>query len=332
MGKKQAVSRYQHHAITAAISAIVPALLPSGPGLSLVPGMFLAGARIRGLHIRFWGVLPLAALVAALEGVESVLGTVFPLGLVVALHYYMVSKAAVWRSSQREALDTFADGVSGFLNQKCYVEKVWPKFLHMKSERVLISFSCILKIALAIAWLVLFMLFQGFPSDPLDCAGTTPRGLKVWTWIMFGCVALTEILYHCAMYLSNNIRCAVVNSFALPVLQPTYWQWYIVAQYGPTHGIWVPLFVENVRTISVSFFRMQDKDDHFISPLVSSIDVLHVIAVILSRPFGCVYPAAVLYRQLLAGALFVQSVSTLRLKKWRTWSPAKKKACPRIRL
>ncbi|KAJ1478738.1 hypothetical protein T484DRAFT_1816712, partial [Baffinella frigidus] len=232
MGKKKVpVPWYQQHAITVVASAIVPALLPAGPGLSLIPAIILALSRVRWLYVRYWGVVPVVSLIAALEGVDSVLNAVLPLALMVALHYYAVSKAAEYRTSKRTALDTFADSVSGYLNQKCYVEKAWPKFLHMKSERVLISLSCIFKMVASIAFLIFFGLTQGMPKDPLDCAASSPRGLYAWTWVMYSAVALTEILYHCAMYLSNTIHNPVVNSFALPVLQPTYWQWYLIAQY-----------------------------------------------------------------------------------------------------
>ena len=233
MGKKKVpVSPYRQHAITAAAAAIVPALLPAGPGLSLIPAIFLCMSRVRWLYVRYWGVVPVVSLIAALEGVDSVLTAVLPLALMVALHYYIVSKAAEYRTSRREDLDTFANSFSGFLNQKCYVEKAWPKFLYMKSERVLIALSCILKIAFAVAFLIFFFVTQGIPKDPLDCAATSPRGLQAWTWVMYAAVAISEILYHCAMYLSNTIHNPVVNSFALPVLQPTYWQWYLIAQYG----------------------------------------------------------------------------------------------------
>jgi hypothetical protein len=37
----------------------------------------------------------------------------------------------------------------------------------------------------------------------------------------------------------------------MPVLQPSYWQWYFVALYAPTHAIWLPLVFETLRTVIV---------------------------------------------------------------------------------
>ena len=44
-----------------------------------------------------------------------------------------------WRVSHRQRLDIFADGVSAFLDDKCYKKKSLPSFLYMKSERVLVA-------------------------------------------------------------------------------------------------------------------------------------------------------------------------------------------------
>ena len=97
---------------------------------------------------------------------------------------------------------------------------------------------------------------------------------------MYGMVAATEIMFHMAMFLSQNVKTSVQDSFALPVLTPTYFQWYFIATYSPTSGIWLPATVECIRTVSVSFFRMQDKEDTLVSPLMSVVDLVHGITVL----------------------------------------------------
>uniref|UniRef100_A0A7S0HCJ6 Alpha-type protein kinase domain-containing protein n=1 Tax=Hanusia phi TaxID=3032 RepID=A0A7S0HCJ6_9CRYP len=338
----------QHHAlinnaIFFAVAAATPALLGRKfDGVAILPFLYVTTFRIRKAFLFFW-VFPLVCL--AMFAVDKQLDVknidlqgaynfIAPILVSVVLHYGGAYFASEWRVTSRAALDEFSESVSGFLDRKCYKEKSWPSLFYMKAERVLISFVCILKIILAVAFLVFFLLFNGIPSDLLGCGATDPKSeshLKIWLWAFYGIVCATEIMYHMALYMSNQISCAIGGSFTMAVLQPTYWQWFFIASYAPSKGLWIPILTESLRTCSVSFFRMQDKDDVLVSPLMSLIEFFHVLIVIALGKFSsCSYSDAMLYRELFLSCFFLYSMITFRYKKWRTWSKARKPVHARL--
>ncbi len=119
----------------------------------------------------------------------------------------------------------------------------------LASSRALCSLALSLSLCLSVS-------LQA-PADVYDCKGSDPALLRLATWLFYGMVFVTEVLFHVAMYLSGNVTSGLAASFDLPVLQPSYWQWYLIALYGPTHALWLPFIIECVRTVAVSFFRMQ---------------------------------------------------------------------------
>ncbi|EKX41246.1 hypothetical protein GUITHDRAFT_142162 [Guillardia theta CCMP2712] len=354
----------QHHAlinnaIFFAVAAAIPAVLGRKfDGLAVLPLLYVTTFRIRKAFLYF-AAFPLVCVaicaVADEHGpsdkrwdlnninLEDGYKFVAPILVSVVLHYAGAFMASDWRVTSRAALDEFSESVSGFLDRKCYKEKSWPSLFYMKAERVLISFVCILKIILAVAFLVFFLVFNGvrtptelpsgltfpkIPSDVVGCSATDPKAesyLRMWLWAFYAIVCATEVMYHMALYMSNQISCAVPGSFTMAVLQPTYWQWYFIASYAPSRGLWIPILTESLRTCSVSFFRMQDKDDVLVSPLMSMIEFFHVLLMIALGKFSsCAYPDAMLYRELFLSCFFLYSMITFRYKKWRTWSKARK--------
>jgi hypothetical protein len=257
-----------------------------------------------------------------------------PIVLAVALHYLAIYLALRCRKTSKQGLDRFADGVSSYLDDECYKKKSLPPFLYMKSERVLVALACTSKIVLALALLVFFFFTYGLPSDGfLGCKGLRPAGIEGWMWGQFGMVWSTEIMYHMSLYLSGNIQSAVRGSFAMPVLQPSYWQWYFIALYAPTHAVWLPLVFETLRTVIVSFFRMQDKEDTVVSPVLYLLEVLHALGVLFLQSSGsCVYPSAMLFRQICVGGFYLYGMGKMRYKKWKTWSKASQPVHARVYL
>mmetsp|Transcript_81135 Transcript_81135/g.218009 ORF Transcript_81135/g.218009 Transcript_81135/m.218009 type:complete len:630 (-) Transcript_81135:159-2048(-) len=178
----------------------------------------------------------------------------------------------------------------------------------MKSERVLIAVSCTLKIILAAALLIFYFAFNNLPKEILGCSSNEVPSSNIWLWLMFVFVFISEMSYHVALFMAGIIRDKVVDSFAQIVLMPTYWQWFFVATYTPyADSVWIPITVECVRSISVSFFRMQDKEDSLVNPLMTITDLLHGLTLLLLRGAGgCEgYPVAALHRQLAAGYMFI---------------------------
>lgn len=84
-----------------------------------------------------------------------------------------------------------------------------PCAVYVKSERVLIALACIVKITLALAFLILFPLVLGVPTDVVGCAGEVNEAVAWWAWGMFGMVYATEVLFHAAMYLSCTVKTSV---------------------------------------------------------------------------------------------------------------------------
>jgi len=320
------------HAVPIAVAVAIPAVLgSSSPGLAALPLMFIASYRLRAPLFRNYFLLPLvAAAVLFLErrgqlggGVPALLEPVLPVVIAVTLHYLLVYFAKRAGRAGRESIDNFCSSFSAYLDNKCYKTKTLPTFLYMKAERVLVALACIFKIALSIAYMVLFPIFVGIPQDAIGCSGKENQTASMWAWFMFMMVASTEIAFHMAMFLSNQVKTNVMDSFSLPVLCPTYWQWYFIAQYHPTSGIWLPITIECIRNCSVSFFRMQDKEDTLVSPMASIVDMLHGFAVTFGVLGGaCVFPLAMLYRQLSNGAIFVIGYISMRYKKYKTWAKA----------
>ena len=219
-------------------------------------------------------------------------------------------------------------------DDKCYKKKSLPSFLYMKPERVVIAFACTTRMILAIAFLVFFLFFCGLPAEgPLGTRGSAAGAVEAWMWGMFGISWASEVMYHVALYLSGNISSSVRASFGMPVLQPTYWQWYFVALYAPTKGLWVPIVLDTVRTVVVSFFRMMDKEDSTVTPLMYFLDLMHAIYMLSLKHRGAgVYPDAMLARQLCAGGLYLYTLLRFSYKNWRTWSLANKPIAARIYL
>mmetsp|Transcript_31228 Transcript_31228/g.48929 ORF Transcript_31228/g.48929 Transcript_31228/m.48929 type:complete len:751 (-) Transcript_31228:241-2493(-) len=335
MGEKKKQSPFAQHAPVVAAAAIVPGVLGGSVGLAVLPAIYAAALRSRIFFAYFYAFPAICAVIYALDkGVSdpNLLGgmqvALMPIVVAVAVHYYAVHLAKGWATTMKNEIEAFCNNTSAYLDRKCYKEKKWPVFLYMKSERVLISFTCILKIALAVAYLIFFSIIVGAPKNTMDCAGSNAWGLQFWIWVLFVINVVTEIMYHMAMYMSGNVqgRIPIKASFAMPVLHPTYWQWYFVALYNPTHGIWVPVLVENIRTVAVSFFRMQDKEDNIVSPVMFMIDVVHVLAAVGGNLFGgCNYPHAMLFRQLCIGANNMLAFIMMKLKRWKTWGAANKK-------
>mmetsp|Transcript_48546 Transcript_48546/g.114616 ORF Transcript_48546/g.114616 Transcript_48546/m.114616 type:complete len:744 (+) Transcript_48546:143-2374(+) len=324
-------AKWTDNVIPGALAAIVPAVLGGSPGLMCLPALYAVTLRGKKIFLYFWAA-PMVLLVLyllhtgmAMPLVASDLAlAVLPIAIPIALHYAAVKVAIDWRVSSKKELDEFCERVSEFLDEKCYKTKSWPPFLYIKPERVFISLTCILKIVLALAFLVLYLLVLGAPADMYDCAGSTAYLMKVATWGFYAMVFVTEVLFHMAMYLSGNVTSRLAHSFDLPVLQPTYWQWYLIAVYAPTHALWIPLIIECIRTVAVSFFRMQDKDDLVVSPLMSVLDVVHVVGAVSVMGRGCQYPHAMLYHQLCIGANVIFNIVHMRYRKWKTWAEAKR--------
>jgi len=250
----------------------------------------------------------------------------------VAAHYSAVSLSKTLGKASRPQIEHFANSVSAFLDEKCFKTHAWPSFLYMKSERVLIALACIVKMALAGTILVLLPFTMGIPNDLIGCAAaeSTP-GATLMTWVMFASVCVSEILFHMAMFLSLNVKTSVSDSFALPVLCPTYWQWFFIATYAPTHDIWLPITVECIRMMSVSFFRMQDKEDQVVSPLMSAMDLAQGCVILGGTATGlCKFPLVMLYRLLSNGLIFLLGYIQQAWKKHRTWSGCKKKIACRM--
>lgn len=319
-------------AVVLAAAAALPGVVGSGAGLSLLPLSYFLAFRVRGIFIYFWAAPALCAAIVVLEeGLEVVSDlpraaeAFLPMVAAVSLHYLAAYGSVRWRVTHRARLDGFAHTVSSYLDDQCYRKKSLPPFLYMKSERVLVALACTTKIVLAITFLVLFFFFNGLPREgPLGCQGSAPPGMQYWAWGLFGISWVTEIMYHASLYLSGNTAARVKNSFALPVLQPTYWQWLFVALFRPTHGIWVALLFEGVRTVFVSFLRMQDKEDALVSPAMWALEVAHALAILYMKVVGtCAsYPDAMLFRSLSVGSFFIASLCKQRYKKWKTWSKA----------
>jgi len=318
-------------AVALAVAASLPQLVGSGLGLSLLPVVYFLTFRVRGIFAKFWAVPAVCAVLFLLEEGLSAASepwragpACLPMVVAVALHYMAVYFSVRLRASSRLALDSFADGVSSYLDEKCYKTKSLPKALYMKSERVLIAFSCTFKIVAAIAYIVFFFLFNGLPAEGLlGCQGSQPAGFQGWMWALFIIFWATEIMYHMSLYLSGNIQSRVDASFAMPVLQPTYWQWYLIALYAPTHGLCVPLLLETIRTVVVSFLRMQDKEDTVLSPMLYTIEMVHALFILHGKIAGtCTYPDAMLFRQICVSGFYLYSMFKFRYKKWKTWSTA----------
>mmetsp|Transcript_9077 Transcript_9077/g.18116 ORF Transcript_9077/g.18116 Transcript_9077/m.18116 type:complete len:749 (+) Transcript_9077:127-2373(+) len=337
-------AKWTDNVIPVTMAAIVPAALGGSSGLMCLPALYALALRGKKVFLYFWAFPALAAFLFMLHKgfdtpfvASNLASAVLPIAVPIAIHYALVQIAINWRRSSRVELDHFCESVSEYLDEKCYKKKVWPALLYIKPERVFISLTCILKIVLAIAFLVLYLLFIGAPKDgAYNCTGesSSPLLLLTASWVFFGMVLVTEIMFHMAMYLSGNVTNSLRSSFDLSVLQPTYWQWYLVALYAPTHGLWIPLTIECVRTVAVSFFRMQDKDDLVISPLMSLFDIIHVIGAVSSMhgAAGCQYPHAMLYHQLCIGANVLFNIGQMRYRKWKTWAAANRALKCRIYL
>jgi len=346
--KGGALSALSPHLLPLFLALAVPLLATSHhAGLALLPILFLASYRLRQVVYRRFFLAPaFAVVVSVLErtslpslSLAEVLSPAsflpaLPLAVAVAAHYSAVSFSKTMGKAARPQIQGFANGVSQYLDHKCYQTRSWPSFLYMKSERVLIALACIIKIGLAIGILVILPLTAGVPTDVVGCSasaeGTEPA-VRV-AWVMFAAVAFTETLFHMAMFLSQNVKTSVADSYALPVLCPTYWQWYFIATYAPTQAIWLPVTVECTRIISVSFFRMQDKEDQLVSPLMSVVDLAHGVAVLALSAGGLCgsFPLAMLHRLLSTGAIFVLGYIQQRWKKYKTWSRCTKKVACRM--
>mmetsp|Transcript_11877 Transcript_11877/g.27617 ORF Transcript_11877/g.27617 Transcript_11877/m.27617 type:complete len:785 (+) Transcript_11877:91-2445(+) len=341
------LSSFSPHLLPLLLALALPMLTTSHhAGLALLPLAFLASYRVRQLVYGRFFLAPLfAVLVSLLESAPlaqlspatvlspAVFLPALPLAVAVAAHYSAVSLSKTLGKAARRQIEAFANGVSQYLDRKCYQTRTWPSFLYMKSERVLIALACIVKIALAVAVLILLPITSGVPTDVVGCSssGDATGRAESMAWVMFGVVCSTEILFHAAMFLSQNVKTSVADSFALPVLCPSYWQWYFVASYAPTKSIWLPVTVECVRIISVSFFRMQDKEDQVVSPLMSVVDLVHGLTVLFGTAFGaCSFPLAMLHRLLSTGAIFVLGYIQQRWKKYKTWSRCTKKVACRM--
>jgi hypothetical protein len=77
---------------------------------------------------------------------------------------------------------------------------------------------------------------------------------------------------------------------------------------------------------------MQDKEDTLVSPFMSVLDMLHgLVIVVMSFTSGaCSFPIAMLHRQLASGCIFMMGHIQMRIKKYRTWSVAKKPLSARM--
>jgi len=92
-------------------------------------------------------------------------------------------------------------------------------------------------------------------------AGTAAKLLAVYVYPLYVsliCMPYMYALYVCLicmpyMYALCVWQSTVRASFGMPVLQASYWQWYLVALYAPTHGIWVPLVFETLRFVIVRY-------------------------------------------------------------------------------
>jgi hypothetical protein len=210
----------------------------SGIGLALLPTLYVAGWKLRqSLYKRFFYLPVLCIIIYLLETngrADNGLGWALLPMIAVLIHYAVVTIAAYLSISHRIEIDSFCQSVSDYLDDKCYQQQVWPLFLYMKRERVLLSFACIVKIAVAVVQIVLAGAILGVPSDVAACRGTTSHEWATYAWIMYSLICLSECLYHAAMFLSGNLVAdrskSVRKSFSVAVLHPTYWQWYFIAQ------------------------------------------------------------------------------------------------------
>ena len=342
------------HAIPALFAAILPYLAFDGAGLALLPAMYLFAFPFRQIiFANYWAMPLFGMLVFVLEKTDVLRGdlaifdiwspmfrdclwAVAPLALSIAFHYLVVAISKSCRESYSKDIDDICTGISDYLVVRCFEQRKLPSFLYMKSERVLIAVSCTLKIILAIAYLVLFPVFNDIPQGCIGCGVKPQPAAAGWLWAMYLIIFVTEVLYHIALFLSGIIRAGVNESFSHIVLCPTYWQWYFVVAYSSSaSALWLPFSLECVRAVSVSFFRMQDKEDTLINPLMSTLDLLHALTVLALRGTaadGCVYPVVMLQRQLTQGFLFLSGWISSVLKHQRLHKAATRPIRARIYL
>jgi hypothetical protein len=97
----------------------------------------------------------------------------------------------------------------------------------------------------------------------------------------------------------------------------------LAPQYAPSQAIWLPITLECIRNISISFARMRDREDNFLGPLTLALDLVLGVSMFVTTIVGvCSFPPAILYREVMFGVIWALGLAGKYIKKWQIWRRA----------